>query len=115
MLTTPHGAIAQLVERFHGMEEVRSSNLLCSTTLKPALCRLPAFQGQGAWATGVVVMVTVAWLGAADPDEALYMVAIAGLVGKELLVGLAFAACLIAFTSTQKNDVGFSAVFRFVT
>jgi lipooligosaccharide transport system permease protein len=31
-----------------------------------------------------------------------------------ILVGLAFAACLIAFTSTQKNDVGFSAVFRFV-
>jgi lipooligosaccharide transport system permease protein len=31
-----------------------------------------------------------------------------------ILVGLAFAACLIAFTSTQKNDVGFSAVFRFI-
>ena len=27
------GALAHLVERFHGMEEVRSSNLLCSTTL----------------------------------------------------------------------------------
>ena len=25
------GALAHLVERFHGMEEVRSSNLLCST------------------------------------------------------------------------------------
>jgi len=31
-----------------------------------------------------------------------------------MLIGLAFAACLIAFTATQKNDVGFSAVFRFV-
>jgi lipooligosaccharide transport system permease protein len=31
-----------------------------------------------------------------------------------MLVGVAFSACLIAFTSTQKNDVGFSAVFRFV-
>ena len=30
------------------------------------------------------------------------------------LVGVAFAACLIAFTATQKNDVGFSAVFRFI-
>ncbi len=30
------------------------------------------------------------------------------------LVGVAFAACLIAFTATQKNDVGFSAIFRFV-
>jgi lipooligosaccharide transport system permease protein len=30
------------------------------------------------------------------------------------LVGMAFSACLIAFTATQKNDVGFSAVFRFV-
>ena len=31
-----------------------------------------------------------------------------------VLTGLAFAACLIAFTATQKNDIGFSAIFRFV-
>ncbi|MEO7295558.1 MAG: ABC transporter permease [Candidatus Limnocylindria bacterium] len=31
-----------------------------------------------------------------------------------MLIGTAFAACLIAFTATQKNDVGFSAIFRFV-
>ncbi len=31
-----------------------------------------------------------------------------------MLVGVAFSACLMAFTATQKNDVGFSAVFRFV-
>ncbi|MGH2445436.1 MAG: ABC transporter permease [Candidatus Limnocylindria bacterium] len=31
-----------------------------------------------------------------------------------VLVGLAFSSCLIAFTATQKNDVGFSAIFRFV-
>ena len=31
-----------------------------------------------------------------------------------VLVGMAFSACLIAFTATQKNDVGFSAIFRFV-
>jgi lipooligosaccharide transport system permease protein len=31
-----------------------------------------------------------------------------------ILIGLAFSACLIAFTATQKNDVGFSAIFRFV-
>jgi lipooligosaccharide transport system permease protein len=31
-----------------------------------------------------------------------------------ILTGVAFAACLIAFTATQKNDVGFSAIFRFV-
>ena len=31
-----------------------------------------------------------------------------------ILIGLAFSACLIAFTATQKNDVGFSAVFRFI-
>jgi lipooligosaccharide transport system permease protein len=31
-----------------------------------------------------------------------------------ILVGVAFSSCLIAFTATQKNDVGFSAVFRFV-
>ena len=29
----PRGALAQLVERFHGMEEVRSSILLSSTIL----------------------------------------------------------------------------------
>lgn len=29
------------------------------------------------WLTGVLVMVTVAWLGLADPDEALYLVAVA--------------------------------------
>lgn len=31
-----------------------------------------------------------------------------------VLIGLAFSSCLIAFTATQKNDVGFSALFRFV-
>ena len=31
-----------------------------------------------------------------------------------MLVGVAFSACLMAFTATQRNDVGFSAVFRFV-
>ena len=31
-----------------------------------------------------------------------------------VLIGLAFSSCLIAFTATQKNDVGFSAIFRFV-
>ena len=31
-----------------------------------------------------------------------------------ILIGVAFSACLIAFTATQSNDVGFSAVFRFV-
>ena len=31
-----------------------------------------------------------------------------------MLIGVAFSACLIAFTATQKNDVGFSAIFRFV-
>lgn len=31
-----------------------------------------------------------------------------------VLVGVAFSACLIAFTATQRNDVGFSAIFRFV-
>ncbi|MEO8246004.1 MAG: ABC transporter permease [Chloroflexota bacterium] len=31
-----------------------------------------------------------------------------------MLTGLAFSACLMAFTTTQKNDVGFSAIFRFV-
>ena len=29
---TPHGGVAQLVERFHGMEEVVSSSLIASTS-----------------------------------------------------------------------------------
>jgi lipooligosaccharide transport system permease protein len=31
-----------------------------------------------------------------------------------MLIGTAFSACLFAFTATQKNDVGFSAIFRFI-
>jgi lipooligosaccharide transport system permease protein len=31
-----------------------------------------------------------------------------------MLIGMAFSSCLVAFTATQKNDVGFSALFRFV-
>jgi lipooligosaccharide transport system permease protein len=31
-----------------------------------------------------------------------------------MLTGVAFSACLIGFTATQRNDVGFSAIFRFV-
>ena len=31
-----------------------------------------------------------------------------------VLVGTAFSSCLIAFTTIQRNDVGFSAIFRFV-
>jgi lipooligosaccharide transport system permease protein len=31
-----------------------------------------------------------------------------------MLIGVAFSSCLFAFTATQKNDVGFSAVFRFI-
>jgi len=32
-----HGALAQLVERFNGIEEVSGSNPLCSTTFKQSL------------------------------------------------------------------------------
>ncbi len=31
-----------------------------------------------------------------------------------VLIGVAFSSCLYAFTATQRNDVGFSALFRFV-
>jgi lipooligosaccharide transport system permease protein len=31
-----------------------------------------------------------------------------------MLIGVAFSSCLFAFTATQRNDVGFSALFRFV-
>ncbi|HEX2221956.1 MAG TPA: ABC transporter permease [Candidatus Limnocylindria bacterium] len=35
-------------------------------------------------------------------------------IGVAVLIGIGFSAWLIAFTATQKNDVGFSAIFRFV-
>jgi lipooligosaccharide transport system permease protein len=35
-------------------------------------------------------------------------------VGVAALIGMAFSSCLVAFTATQRNDVGFSALFRFV-
>jgi lipooligosaccharide transport system permease protein len=31
-----------------------------------------------------------------------------------MLIGVCFSTCLFAFTTTQRNDVGFSAIFRFV-
>jgi lipooligosaccharide transport system permease protein len=31
-----------------------------------------------------------------------------------VLIGTAFSSCLVSFTATQRNDVGFSAIFRFV-
>ena len=35
-------------------------------------------------------------------------------IGVAALIGVAFSANLVAFTATQRNDVGFSAMFRFV-
>ena len=34
MFESPHGDVAQLVERLHGMQEVESSNLFVSTSRK---------------------------------------------------------------------------------
>ena len=56
----PHGAIAQLVERFHGMEEVRGSIPLSSTP-KPQVTglRLLSFWGIHACRSAVAVRLTV--------------------------------------------------------
>lgn len=56
-----------------------------------------------------VVFLVVLWL-FGIPRSPLAVLAVPAAV----LIGLAFSACLIAFTATQHNDVGFSAVFRFV-
>ena len=70
--------------------------------------------GELAWSAfrigslAVVFLVVLTLFGI--PRSALAVLAIPFAV----LVGVAFSACLIAFTATQKNDVGFSAIFRFV-
>jgi lipooligosaccharide transport system permease protein len=60
----------------------------------------------GTLATVFLVVLTL--FGVANSPMAVLAVPFA------VLIGLAFSACLIAFTATQKNDVGFSAIFRFV-
>jgi lipooligosaccharide transport system permease protein len=57
---------------------------------------------------GVVFLVVLTLFGVPTGPLALLAVPFT------ILIGLAFSACLIAFTATQKNDVGFSAVFRFI-
>jgi lipooligosaccharide transport system permease protein len=57
---------------------------------------------------GVVFMLALLAFGVVRTPLAILAVPLA------VLVGLGFSAGLIAFTATQKNDVGFSAVFRFV-
>ena len=70
--------------------------------------------GELAWSAfrigtlAVVFLVVLAFFGI--PRSPLALLAIPFTI----LIGLAFSSCLIAFTATQKNDVGFSAVFRFV-
>jgi lipooligosaccharide transport system permease protein len=55
----------------------------------------------------VFVLVMVAF-SATDPLRGVAMVPVA------VLTGLAFAAPITAFSGTQRNDAGFSALFRFV-
>ncbi len=55
-----------------------------------------------------VFLVVLTMFGVANSPMAVLSVPFA------VLIGVAFSACLIAFTATQKNDVGFSAIFRFV-
>ncbi len=70
--------------------------------------------GELAWSAfrigtlAVVFLVVLALFGI--PQSPLAVLAIPFTI----LIGLAFSSCLIAFTATQKNDVGFSAVFRFI-
>ncbi len=55
-----------------------------------------------------VFLVVLVVLGIARSPFAVLAVPVA------MLTGVAFSAWLIAFTATQRNDVGFSAIFRFV-
>ena len=56
----------------------------------------------------VVFMVVLALFGITETPLAVLAIPVV------VLVGVGFSAGLIAFTATQRNDVGFSAVFRFV-
>lgn len=55
-----------------------------------------------------VFLVVLALFGIVRSPAAVLVVPVA------MLIGTAFSSCLVAFTATQKNDVGFSALFRFV-
>jgi lipooligosaccharide transport system permease protein len=57
---------------------------------------------------GVVFLVALLLFGVVETPLAALAVPIV------VLSGIGFSAWLIAFTATQKNDVGFSAIFRFV-
>jgi lipooligosaccharide transport system permease protein len=58
--------------------------------------------------TGAVFAAVSVAFGAVDPVRAILMVPAA------VLTGLAFAAPIQAFSATQRNDTGFSMLFRFV-
>ena len=57
---------------------------------------------------GVIFLIVLTIAGIAESPLALLAVPVT------VLTGVAFSSWLIAFTATQRNDVGFSAVFRFV-
>ena len=69
----------------------------------PRWTRIPLF----CWS-----ILTYAWMQSHVSPRNLIVTALS--VYNMALIGLAFSSCLIAFTATQKNDVGFSAIFRFV-
>lgn len=58
--------------------------------------------------TGSVFVLVAIAFGAVDPVRGIAMLPAA------ILTGLAFAAPIMAFSATQRNDTGFSALFRFV-
>ena len=53
-------------------------------------------------------LVVVAFFGIVRSPTALLAIPVA------MLIGMCFSTCLFAYTATQYNDVGFSAIFRFV-
>ncbi len=60
-------------------------------------------------ATIATVFMVVLWvMGVTASPLALLAIPVA------VLAGIGFSSCLIAFTATQKNDLGFSWIFRFV-
>jgi lipooligosaccharide transport system permease protein len=60
----------------------------------------------GTLATAFLIVMTV--FGVARSPAALLAIPVT------MLIGVAFSTCLFAFTATQRNDIGFSAIFRFV-
>jgi len=89
---------------------VRTYHAAVATPLEPediVLGKL-AWVGVRLFFTGVVLTITIAFFGALNSWWALTLPLLA------VLIGLAFAAPLMAFASTRESDASFTSIYRFL-